>query len=511
MARLRIRIELNRGGVGVPLHKLASVVEEAQKFFYLLAEDIHVDQTQGDWLGFDFGNESLNFTAEFVGPVTAEQVAAFHAAFDGTTSLRRTTIAQFARITESIEQDELIGFGLYMSDEGNEPTEWRCLSRRDALRITEEIQMLIEASGEGGSESHLPVVTNAGAGARLFSDRRERGLEAAKWAAYVREVEANMDRRLTRVENVIEGQSGMIEDLHAKSASTEDSVRKLLTAVEGFCAQTTRQLEAISAPAQAQLSAPEVSETAVPEVTLFDAALPEAAQAATAAASAPSLVNAAATPVVPEPAVIPTLAASPVIEIAKEPEPVPVAARVTAPPAPKSIPTASAWQAAVKPAPESKRDWRFAAGFLLAGLGVVILVTWTWQSFFSEPAVQRVAATSSVTPSAQPAQPAELPVPAAPTVTTVAPAPAGGRVNIQASELTWVSLRNAAGTPMLARVFNAGDTQSFDMPNGATLRIGNAAGLKVSLNGTPLGAIGPHGQVREVVFKNGSYKIVAAD
>src|SRR5579872_5922967 len=78
MARLRVRIELNRGGIGVPLHKLASVVDEARKFFYMLAEDIHVDQSQGDWLGFDFGNESLNFTAEFIGPVTAEQVSAFH-------------------------------------------------------------------------------------------------------------------------------------------------------------------------------------------------------------------------------------------------------------------------------------------------------------------------------------------------------------------------------------------------------------------------------------------------
>src|SRR5579872_6342035 len=160
MARLRIRIELNRGGIGVPLDKLASVVDEARKFFCLLAEDIHIDQSQGDWLGFDFGNESLNFTAEFIGPVTAEQVSAFHAAFDGTTSLRRTTIAQFARITEAIEQDELIGFGLYLSDEGNEPSDWRCLSRRDALRITEEIQMLIEASGEADHESHLPAVTN---------------------------------------------------------------------------------------------------------------------------------------------------------------------------------------------------------------------------------------------------------------------------------------------------------------------------------------------------------------
>ena len=103
------------------------------------------------------------------------------------------------------------------------------------------------------------------------------------------------------------------------------------------------------------------------------------------------------------------------------------------------------------------------------------------------------------------------PAPAAPVVTTVAPAEAGGRVSVQASELTWVSLRNAAGTSILARLFNAGDSQNFDMPNGATLRIGNAGGLKVSLNGNPIGPIGPRGQVREVVFKNGSYKIVTTN
>src|SRR5580704_10875531 len=292
MSRLRIRIELNRGGVGVPLHKLASVVEEAQKFFCLLTEDVQIDQTKGEWLGFDFGNESLNFTAEFVGPVTAEQVAAFHAAFDGTTSLRRATISQFARITDAIEQDELIGFGLYLSDEDNDPTEWRCLSRRDALRITEEIQLLIAASGEEERESHLPAVSTSGAGARLFSGRRERGIEAAKWAAYVREVEANVDRRITRVEQALEGQSGLIEDLHVKSSSTEDSVRKLLTAVEGFCAQTTRQLEAISAPAAAAVAvespiieatsgAPPVDHQTVPtaQPAIVDAPIAEAISA----------------------------------------------------------------------------------------------------------------------------------------------------------------------------------------------------------------------------------------
>src|ERR1700726_1311365 len=98
MPRLRIRIELNRGGMGVPLHKLASVVDEAQKFFHMLAEDVHIDKGRGAGLGFEFDHESLNFTAEYVGPVTEEQVAAFYAAFDGTTSLRRSTIAQFAHI-----------------------------------------------------------------------------------------------------------------------------------------------------------------------------------------------------------------------------------------------------------------------------------------------------------------------------------------------------------------------------------------------------------------------------
>ena len=412
MARLRIRIELNRGGVGVPLHKLASVVDEAQKFFYLLAEDIHVDQTKGEWLGFDFGNESLNFTAEFVGPVTAEQVAAFHAAFDGTTSLRRTTIAQFARITEAIEQDELIGFGLYLTDDGNEPSEWRCLSRRDALRITEEIQLLIEASGEVDRESHLPAVANSGVGARLFSDRRERGLESAKWTAYVREVEANMDRRISRVEHALEGQSGLIEDLHSKSTSTEDSVRKLLTAVEGFCAQTTRQLEAISVPAGSPPPAPE----ALPETAR--AASAAAAPIAAAAPAEPPL--AAAAPAAPEPELLRT----PFAETVQEPEPAPARTwRAPAQPARRFQP---GWLPPVRFAPERKRDWRLVAGVVLVGIAVVSLGTWAWQNLFSEPAVQRVAATSSSSASSVPVpaatQPAQPPLPAQPPQTVLSAA-----------------------------------------------------------------------------------------
>ena len=212
MARLRIRVELNRGGVGIPLHKLSSVVQEAEKFFQMLAEDVRIEKDRGEWLAFDFDNESLNFTAEYVGPASAEQVQAFAAAFDGTTSLRRATIAQFTRITDAIGEDELIGFGLYHADHETEPSEWRCLSRRDALRIADEIQVLLGASGEPDQTkldqakldqtTHLPAVIDPSMGARLFKERHDRGALAAeqsKWPILVREVEANLSKRISLV------------------------------------------------------------------------------------------------------------------------------------------------------------------------------------------------------------------------------------------------------------------------------------------------------------------------
>ncbi|HYV63273.1 MAG TPA: hypothetical protein VE958_11400, partial [Bryobacteraceae bacterium] len=252
MSRLRVRIELNRGGVGVPLDKLASVVQQSQAFFRMLGDDVHIDQRQGDWLGFDFDHESLNFTAEFVGPVTAEQVAEFHSAFDGTTPLRRDTIAQFARIADAIEEDEVIGFGLYLN-QGDDPAEWRCLSRRDALRITEEIRSLLGA-GETGQESHLPTVADVNTGARYLFGRRDRSQEAAKLAGAVREVEANLSRRISRLEGEVADHSGHIQDLRSKSVEAEQSMGRLLSAVEGFCEQAATRLETVAAPVPAALT-----------------------------------------------------------------------------------------------------------------------------------------------------------------------------------------------------------------------------------------------------------------
>jgi len=187
MSRLRVRVELNRRKAGVPMEELVSVVDETRKFFHLLAEDVQIEGGRGEWLASNFDPEALNFTAEYDGPASVEQVKAFGSAFGGTTSLRRETIAQFTRIADFIGEDELVGFGLYQSDQETEPSDWRCLSRRDAVRFSEEIRMLAQATGTSESVAPLPVAKGVVAGRRLFKDRRERDTLAADPSRSMRE------------------------------------------------------------------------------------------------------------------------------------------------------------------------------------------------------------------------------------------------------------------------------------------------------------------------------------
>ena len=228
-------MELNRGGVGVPLNKLASVVNEAQKFFRMLGDDVHIDTAAGEWLGFDFDNKSLNFTAEYVGPVEPAQVLEFQAAFDGVTLLRRATIAQFARIAGAIEEDELIGFGLYQNDQETEPSEWRSLSKRDALRISEEIRLLADRAGAADGESRLPATLDTAAAGNLFKERREHG---------------GLAERVARLENEMAHHAEAIQGLRGTTATTEQNLQKLLGAVDAFCDRATRQMERLPAPEQ---------------------------------------------------------------------------------------------------------------------------------------------------------------------------------------------------------------------------------------------------------------------
>jgi len=451
LARLRIRIELSRGGVGVPLHKLANVVGEAQKFFHMVSEDVHIDMDKGEWLVFDFDRENLDFTAEFIGPVSPQQAQDFNAAFGGTTSLRRATIAQFARIADAIGEEEIIGFGLYESDELSEPNEWRCLSRRDALRIADEIQLLLGVSEEYVPESRLPAVRDPGLGARIFGDRRERAIDQLRLADYVREMETSLSSRLTRMESKVEQHSGIIHDLRSQSETTEETFRHLLTSIESFCAQATRQIEQVS----------------------------------------------------------------------------PVAALPAAPPAPVAVPAAVpvAEPEPVEQPPAQSLRWPAIAAMLAVGFGLVLTTLWLWpartassssgnvQASEKPPEVAREttppdAAKQPPVVEPEPAKPGAVP-PAAP----MHPAPPkrvqAMRIDLEAKELTWVSLVDSDGNKLLTALLAPGDPRTVELLKAATLRIGNAAGLSVRVDGKAVGPLGPAGRVREIEFKDGTFKVAA--
>jgi len=490
MSRLRVRIELNRGGVGVPLDKLASVVQQAQSFFRMLGDDVHIDQSQGDWLGFDFDHESLNFTAEFVGAVTQEQVAAFHAAFDGTTPLRRATIAQFARIADAIEEDEVIGFGLYLN-ESDDPGEWRCLSRRDALRIAEEIQVLLGA-GQVGQDSHLPAAGDVSTSARHMFGRRERGVEAAKLTGAVREMEASLSKRIGRLEDEVADHSGHIHDLRSKSLEAEQSMGRLLSAVEGFCEQAAIRLETVATPALASAAA--VGAVRAP---MESRSLPEA----------PTITE--AQNAAPKPDAAPKDSPKPTGEASS---PSPVASMLTAAAA-SPLRAAPPVMTAAPFQEHAPAIWWRSPIVIIVGVGTVVILL----GILLWPTGSRPSGSNQVNAASEPARPAAVSVPATPVTASPAPvastnaapaAPGATRVELLASEPTWVSVRASDGTTLLSGLIEPGKIQTVDIHQAAVLRAGNAGGLTVRANGRSLGPLGPHGAVRDVQFKNGDFKLV---
>ncbi len=365
MARLRVRIELNRRMSGVPLDKMASVVEETRKFFYLLAEDVHIDAERGEWLASDFDAESLNFTAEYAGSVSTEQAQAFGAAFSGATSLRRATIAQFTRIAEFLGEDELVGFGLYQSDQEPEPTEWRCLSKRDAMRFGQEIKLLAEAAGEQSSETQLPAVMNGSiAGRRLFKDRREREALAADPSKVVRELESNLSRRIGLLEGEVAEQTRQLQQVSSRPDLAEERFEKLLAAMETFWAQAPRQFPQLPAP-----QAPALVMPLAPEMAPALEAAPSA-QIALAFEAAPAVETAP----VPQasPAAEPTTALPAIPAAAAEALPTTDAPPATKAPPAAEVPAAPVPMFAPSVARKEPRGWS-VLGVTIASAAAILL------------------------------------------------------------------------------------------------------------------------------------------
>ena len=81
-------------------------------------------------------------------------------------------------------------------------------------------------------------------------------------------------------------------------------------------------------------------------------------------------------------------------------------------------------------------------------------------------------------------------------------------LDLLAHEATWLSV-SSDGKPVFSGILQANQTKSVGGKQFAKLRVGNAAGIEVRLNGKLLGPLGARGQVLIVLFTPDNFQIVS--
>ena len=100
------------------------------------------------------------------------------------------------------------------------------------------------------------------------------------------------------------------------------------------------------------------------------------------------------------------------------------------------------------------------------------------------------------------------PHPATPSPATPNP-DATVHVEITAEEPVWV-LARTDGKYAFSGTLSVGETRLVEGVKDVVLRLGNAGGVAISLNGKPVGAVGPKGQPRTLQLTSGGFQIVPA-
>ena len=193
--------------------------------------------------------------------------------------------------------------------------------------------------------------------------------------------------------------------------------------------------------------------------------------------------------------------------------------------------------------------FRWSSSLAAAALVLVVMLAcsglYTWWQYtrrpvpaHESPPVAAVQPAPPPAPDRQPpspaAQPSTAPAPAPSTEPLAPPGPQGApapgpegappsvpvakesepnpsaavRVELTADEPVWV-LARSDGKYLFSGTLGAKESRTFEAASTVLLRLGNAGGVTITLNGKPVGPVGPNGQVRTVQFTSGGFEIVA--
>mgnify|MGYP001079821377 CR=1 FL=1 len=167
-------------------------------------------------------------------------------------------------------------------------------------------------------------------------------------------------------------------------------------------------------------------------------------------------------------------------------------------------------------------SWALLAGVALAV--VVALLGWQLVSELRGPArpAEQVAGatatpggglspqvTSSVSPTTVPSTSAtasSTPSAGGPTSgTTTTANPDEVAVALRVTGDSWVEVRDARGHTVYSGLLSKGDAKHFRDTSPLRLTLGNAGGVELTVNGTPLGAAGRTGEVKRLTFRPGEH------
>ena len=141
----------------------------------------------------------------------------------------------------------------------------------------------------------------------------------------------------------------------------------------------------------------------------------------------------------------------------------------------------------------------------LAGLILMLAACsgiYGWWYRGQSPPVAKVAALPISLPSA-PSAPAES-APSQQTVATTSKV----LLDLMAREETWLSV-SSDGKPVFSGILAPNQSKTVEGKESAKMRVGNAAGIEVRLNGKLLGPLGRRGQVLVVVFTGDNFQIMS--
>jgi len=151
-------------------------------------------------------------------------------------------------------------------------------------------------------------------------------------------------------------------------------------------------------------------------------------------------------------------------------------------------------------------------GSLIAAVGVMLAcaLIYTWWSTPRRAAPVRNSEASRA-PAVQPVAAALTPIPATPSAADAPSAQAQEnvpiRVGLSADEKTWISI-SSDGKNVFSDALNPHETKLVEASEKVRLLIGNAGGLEISLNGKPIGPVGPRGEIRVVELTPAGFQIV---